>query len=369
MRGAVSSTGGGYGGGATSCPQVGANGAVGRVHTLHAGAMAASPRITLLLSRERPFEVARLDRDGRLHRLRAGVYIQRALWEGLAPWERYRARVLAVARTWSSAVFCLGSAAVLQGLPIFGEPTHIHLLSTDGRSWCEGDVIVHGHADEREIVDAGGHSVTSLADTAVDLARVLPPAFALAVVDAAARLLQGAGKTLAVGERGRAQANRRGVRQLDWVQARATAVAESPGESVNRAVIEWLGYERPELQREFHYEGVDDRSDFYWPRLRVIGESDGYGKYDGDDPEEIKAHFVREKKREDRLRRHEGGFARWDWADTISYEPLDEKLRATGLTPLYPRQDWMLDTLARNPRSLVPARAAAGPGKRSAVRP
>jgi hypothetical protein len=88
-------------------------------------------------------------------------------------------------------------------------------------------------------------------------------------------MLAAGGVALNVSARGRAQSNRRGVRQLDWVQARATAESESAGESVSRAVIEGLGYEEPELQREFFYEGVTDRSDFYWRRLRIIGESDG----------------------------------------------------------------------------------------------
>ena len=319
--------------------------------------MTAELCTTLLFSRDQPFDVARRDRDGRLHRIRAGVYIRKDIWARLQPWERYRVRVLAVAGTWSTPVYCLESAAVLQGLPIFGEPTHIHVLSSDGRSWTEGDVIVHGHTDGREVVDAAGQGVTSVADTAVDLARVLPPAFALAVVDAAARLLRAGGVALDVSARGRSQSNRRGVRQLDWVQARATAQSESAGESVSRAVIEWLGYEEPELQREFFYERVTDRSDFYWRRLRIIGESDGYGKYDADDPEAMKAHFIREKKREDRLRRHEGGFARWEWADTMRFESLDGKLRDGGLAPLHPRQPWLLSTLAHNPRSFARSKA------------
>ncbi|MDW4574108.1 hypothetical protein R8Z57_15110 [Microbacterium sp. M3] len=319
----------------------------------------------LLLSREQPFEVVRLDRDRQLHRIRAGAYVRKDFWDRLAPWERYRMRVLAVARTWDSPIFCLESAAVLQGLPVFGEPTHIHVLSTNSRSWCEGDVIVHGHSDEREVMDAAGTAVTSLADTAVDLARVLPPAFALAVVDAAARLLAKRGETLEVAERGRAQADRRGVRQLDWVQARFDPISESVGEAVSRAVIEWLGYDAPVLQRIFTYEGETDRSDFYWPRLRIVGESDGYGKYDADDPEVMRAHFVREKKREDRLRRHEGGFARWDWADTLRFEPLDQKLRATGLAPAHPRQSLMLHTLAHNPRSFPPPTKGSSPKPRT----
>ncbi|MFC8680613.1 hypothetical protein ACFT30_03755 [Microbacterium ureisolvens] len=316
--------------------------------------MTAIPTPALLVSREQAFDVARLDRDGRLHRIRPGAYVEREAWRALRPWERYRLRVFAVARTWKSPVFCLESAAVLQGLPIFGEPTHVHLLSTGGRSWSEGDVIVHGHVDEKEVAYAAGMRVTALAETAVDLARVLTPAYALAVVDAVARMLRGRGEVLDISARGRAQANRRGVRQLDWLQERATPLSESVGESVSRAVIEWLGYETPTLQQVFTHEGVTDRSDFYWRRLRIIGESDGYGKYDADGPEAMKAHFVREKKREDRLRRHEGGFARWDWDDTVRFEPLDAKLRAAGLSPARGRQSLMLRTLARHPRSHPP---------------
>lgn len=317
---------------------------------------------TLLLTREQEADVRRLDRERGLHRIRPGAYVAADRWNSLAPWERYLLRVQAVARTWTAPVFCLESAAALsRALPLFGEPRDIHLLSADGRSWREGDVVVHGSHDARTLVSADGSTYTSIVDTAVDLCRVLPPAFALAVADAAARIHPD-GARLDLAGYGRAQENRRGVRRLDWVQQRVRPEAESPGESVSRAVIEWLGHEEPELQREFHYEGFDDRSDFYWPRLRRIGESDGYGKYDADDPAAMKAHFVREKRREDRLRRHEGGFIRWDWADAVRAEPLDAKLRAGGLSPARPRATGLLATLRSNPRSL-PHRNRAIPSR------
>jgi hypothetical protein len=316
----------------------------------------------LLLARSHPPTLPRLDRDGALHRIRAGAYVRRSEWALLAPWERYRLRVLAVAATWSSPVFCLESAAILAGTPVFGEPRDVHLFDPDGRTWREGDVVVHGSADARVVTEVHGCAMTSLEDTAVDLCRVLPPAFGLAVADATTRRLKG-GTTLRVGEIGRAQAARRGVRRLDWVQERTDAAAESPGESVSRAAIEWLGYEAPELQVTFSYEGCVDRTDFYWRRLRLLGESDGYGKYDADDAEATKQHFVREKQREDRLRRHEGGFARWDWADAVRWKGLDRKLAAAGLVPLRSRDLAMLATLETNPRSLPPA-----PRKRSDLR-
>lgn len=268
-------------------------------------------------------------------------------WEALEAWHRYALRVRAVGRTWRNPVFCLESAAVLHGLPIFGEPREIHLLTGRGRSWREGDVVVHRYSDEREIVGNRGR-YTSLADTATDLCRVLPPAFGLAVADAASRK---AGHPLPVAERGRAQSDPRGVRRLDWVQERVNPAAESVGESVSRAVIEWLGYEIPEVQTVFDHEGFIDRVDFFWRSHGVIGESDGYGKYDLPTPEDLKNALIREKVREDRLRRRVNGFARWDWGDTVRWSPLDAKLRAAGLEPIRPVYTAMLRTLSRNQRS------------------
>ncbi len=313
--------------------------------------MIRSAPLTLLIARELPAVVRRPDRDRHLHRVRPGAYAQRAEWASLAPWDRYLARVHAAALTRPAAVFCLESAAALQGMPVFGEPRDIHMLSADGTTRREGDVLIHGAQDGRAVVTLDGISMTARVDTALDLCRVLPPAFALAVADATLRMLS-PGHAVDFSARGRAQRNRRGVRQLDWVQARATSVAESVGESVSRAVIEWLGFEEPELQREFTYEGVRDRSDFYWRRHRTLGESDGYGKYEAQSLEAAKSHFVAEKRREDRLRRHEGGFIRWDWSDSLRWTSLESKLRAGGLSPVRLPQRSMLATLASDPRSV-----------------
>ncbi|MFB8388177.1 hypothetical protein ACFC3F_13655 [Microbacterium sp. NPDC055910] len=313
--------------------------------------MLLTPPATLVLAREHPALVRRRDH----HRVRPGVYVDAAVWRALQPWDRYLLRVHAVAITWNEPVFCLESAAALHGLPTFGEARHIHLLSPDATTRRRGDVIVHGARDGRRIDVVEGVCATALTDTAVDLVRVLPPAFALAVADAALRH-GGTDAAIDFSAAGRAQANRRGIRQLDWVQERATAEAESSGESVSRAVIEWLGYERPELQVEFEHDDGTDRVDFFFRTARVIGESDGYGKYDASNRAAMRAHFVREKKREDRLRPRVNGFGRWDWADTLRVEPLDAKLRAAGLAPVRPRHSSMLATLAANPRSLPPKR-------------
>lgn len=306
----------------------------------------------LLLARDDDVAGIRLRRDPGFARVRAGVYAPTTAWRSLTPWDRYLARVHAHALVHPDAVFSHESAAVLLGLPVFGEPRDIHLFDPlRTRSHRAGDVIVHTSQDARELIDLGPFRTTSPVDTAIDLARVLPAALALAVVDAVISP-RGGGFALADAvDRAREQRSTRGIVKLRWIWERADARAESPGESVSRAVIEWWGFERPELQVTFRYEGYEDRTDFYWPGLRLIGESDGYGKYDGGDPEETKRRLLAEKRREDRLRRHEGGFVRWDWADAVRAAPLRDKLLAAGLTQSRPPQRALLATLRSHPRS------------------
>ncbi|MDE0545733.1 hypothetical protein [Microbacterium sp. C7(2022)] len=286
-----------------------------------------------------------------LHRVRHGVYAQADEWATLAPWGRYLARVHAYALTSSSAVFALESAAVLHGLPVFGEPSSIHLFDPDRkRSVRYGDVEVHTSRDSREISPIGRTRLlaTSLPETVVDLGRVLSPARGLAVVDASLSARMGHACCLdQLASIAAAQCARRGVRVLEWLWARASGVAESVGESVSRAVIEWCGFDEPALQEEFHFEGETDRPDFFWRHGAMVGESDGYGKYDGD-AEKIKSALIREKTREDRLRRHLGGFARWDMRDAVRVDPLAQKLLAAGVQVVADPQRAMLATLSRH---------------------
>ena len=152
--------------------------------------------------------------------------------------------------------------------------------------------------DPREVVLVGGIRVTSLRDTIVDLARVAQPAHALTMADAAISPVQGGAVALHdLLERGAVQQNRRGRARMRWVWEHADGRSESPGESVSRAVMLWNGFERPELQRVFSYEGCADRTDFYFPSCRAVGESDGWGKYELDDPEKASERLTEEKRR------------------------------------------------------------------------
>ncbi|MBS1906817.1 MAG: hypothetical protein JST33_09685 [Actinobacteria bacterium] len=288
-------------------------------------------------------------------RVRSGIYVARAAYLRLKPWERYAARVHAFARAHPDAALCLESAAVVWGLPCFGEPRDIHVFDPDrSRSRRFGDVCVHTSSDERAVERQGPLLSTSLADTVVDLSRVLPPAEALAVVDAAISRRQGGPLDLSeLRARASVQQTTRGSAQQRWIWQRADGRSESPGESLSRAAIEWSGFEDPELQQEFHYEHADDRVDFYFPSVRAIGESDGWGKYDLDDPVKAAAHLKDEKRREDRLRRHGHPFARWDLGDVWRLTPLHRALSSAGVPLVRSPQPAMLATFRRRPRAAL----------------
>ncbi|WP_336646383.1 hypothetical protein [Microbacterium sp. USHLN186] len=284
--------------------------------------------------------------------MRAGIYVERAAYENLPAWQRYAVRVHAFARKHPDAVLCLESAAVLLGLPYFNEPKDIHVYDA-GRSASRrfGDVAVHTSANPREFGNVRGVLTTSPLDTAVDLIRVLPLAQGLAVADAAVSPRQeGFTSVDAIRDLGLSQQNRRGRGPMAWVLDHADGGAESPAESVSRAVITWCGFEHPKLQREFHYEDEVDRVDFLFPSVNAIGEADGWGKYDFDDPRKAEQHLRDEKRREDRLRRHGHAFARWDLGDVWRVTPLVNALSAAGVPIAHSREPAKLASLKTRPR-------------------
>ncbi len=291
------------------------------------------------------------------HRVRSGIYVETSRWNDLPPWQRYHVRVHAFLRKHPDAILCLESAAVLHGLPLFGEARDIHVYDP-GRASSRrfGDVSVHTSADSFEVVQAGTALATSVRETTVALARALPPAQGLAVVDAAISAVQGGGESLVrLQEHADAHSSRRGRSRLRWLLSRADGSSESAGESFSRAVIEWSGFETPELQREFRYEGCLDRSDFFFPSIGAVGESDGWGKYNLRDPIAAERHLKKEKIRENRLRRNGHAVARWTYADATRVTPMCSALADAGVVPRHPHQPAMLASLRSSTRQAPPA--------------
>lgn len=125
------------------------------------------------------------------------------------------------------------------------------------------------------------------------------------------------------------------ARRHRWDQALAFAdpAAESPGESAARAVMHELGFEPPELQREYVLPGGRRaRVDFAWEG--VVCEFDGMVKYQrsqelsGLSPAEA---LAAEKHREDGLRALGLRVVRILWSDILRPERLRQKLIRAGV--------------------------------------
>lgn len=292
--------------------------------------------------------VAHAEREvhaGNLVRVRRGILASAQLWAALPPWARYAARVHAATMTHPHAVLCLESAAVMLGLPTIGEPHDVHVLDDPGStSRLTGGIRLHTTASDRMIVDVGGILVTSMLDTAIDIARSRHPAVGLAVADAALRAdpLLSIGMLVAQNE---SRLSTRGRRHARWSLHRADPRAETALESISRAAVEWLGFEEPVLQRVFAGEGFTDRVDMWWPAARVIGEADGDVKYDGSLQDPVAA-IRREKSRDARLREVASGVAHWGWADVARVAPLRSALQNAGLRTIRPESSPDLHALS-----------------------
>lgn len=296
---------------------------------------------------------------GQLLRVRPGVVATRPALETLAADPRgyhllqVRAAHLSLPRPgWTS----LESAAWMYDLPrrlAAGLPRAAHidvpglpdelLAPYDVPAGLPALVPVHLHGTrlpvtERSRVD--GVRATSLARTAVEMARGERLPVALVPMDAALRRLSLAAAPFAVNERAYLAANPAAVEAArgalaavvlgmsGWpgvVGARdavacASAWAESPLESASRGHI--LCAELPPPEVGTAVSGDDGRTyyaDLLWRRARVIGECDGWGKYvlDGADP---MSRLRAEKQREDTLRRAGWTVVRWT-SDELRHTP------------------------------------------------
>ncbi|MGB4777780.1 type IV toxin-antitoxin system AbiEi family antitoxin [Microbacterium sp.] len=300
-------------------------------------ALSPSP-VTLLRGTELPHPERAVAR-GDVVRVRAGVFAPAAQWRRLRPWERYLARVHAVALVRPDAIFCHESAAVLVGMPVVGDPVTVHVLvaATEAARESAG-IRSHRAAALPDLITVGGIVVTTPAVTAVTLARYRHHALGLAATDAALRLDPLLSRD-ALSTENESRPTGRGRNTARWALTRASAQRESALESLSDAVREWLGFPAPELQHAFvAADGTVDRGDQWWENLGLLGEPDGEFKYDGrfGDP----AGLLRKRRERDRrlLSGPVAAIAHWGWIEVARVWPLRDLLVGFGLPQLLPVQ-------------------------------
>jgi hypothetical protein len=265
-------------------------------------------------------------REGQLTRLRPGVYADAVGWSKLAGHERHLLRMAAIARTFRSRpIFSHHSAAAIWGLPILGEPAVVQVSfeGPHGMAKRHGVRATRTTFEDGDVVEHAGYLVTSLARTAVDLARSRPLAHGVAALDHAIR--SGAIDRALLEDD---IARRRpfvGVRRLERAHAHAHGLSESPLESVSMARFAEFGWPAPEQQVSLVApSGKRYRVDFLWRESGVVGEADGRAKYTTADD------LWREKRREDDLREVVPRFVRWEWDDAWHGRGLAARLERAG---------------------------------------
>lgn len=295
---------------------------------------------------------------GELVRVRKGIYAAKDEWISLPPWERYRQTVLAVNLELPLSTFCLNTAAVAWDLNLLEVPGYVHLSGasrghigrsapttsaarrSSGETGLERTTSygVHRHPGRTGAVRRKGLLVTPLPETVVSVVARENFAAGVVLADHVMSRRYASGPTVAREDLLRqatlltSEARRRWVTQvLDF----AGTDSESPGESLSRANMHVLGFPAPLLQARVHVGGVFlARTDFFWPRHRLIGEFDGDAKYLRDEylgVQTARQAVLAEKKREDRLRAVGFRVVRWDWATASDPARIEACLRQAGL--------------------------------------
>ena len=286
--------------------------------------------------------LSRRSTSGELVRIRQGVYVKAEQWQVLPRWERYPLLIQAAASTLKSrTVFCRQSSAAMWGIPVLGVQQVVHAITEDGAGGRSRAGVKRHYADMDgvDVVERGGVLVTCRIRTVLDLAAFEPFEQGVAAFDHVLRpdtarglpalskeeLRSGMGGNLS------AAAQRRIAAALDF----ANPLAQSPGESVSRALMYRRGFAAPRLQAEFRDgRGLIGFSDFDWPDSGIVGEFDGAGKYrkpeylQGRTPADV---VVEEKLREDRIRATGVRVVRWTWSELRSTAGFARFLESAGV--------------------------------------
>ncbi|SNS99849.1 hypothetical protein [Rhodococcoides kyotonense] len=264
-------------------------------------------------------ELARMCRDGLLHKVAPGLFVPAETFTPLDERGRHVVRAHALTRRHKSGVVSHQSAAAVHGLDLWDtDLTRVHLTvpratggsrKTDRHIHCRHNI---------QAIQVKGIPTSSPADTVVDCARTLDLDHAVVIGDSALRKtslikpqlvdrLDGAAGMTGI------DAAKRAVDLMD-------GLSESPGESLSRLRFLQHGIPMPVLQHSFPEFRV--RVDFYWPKYRIIGEFDGMTKYKGSG-----AAYAEEKDREDALRSRGFLFIRWRWPHLATFHRVVEMFR------------------------------------------
>ena len=276
---------------------------------------------------------------GSLLGFQRGILLSRELWEKSDQAQQIHLAAHAALLAFPGCVASHHTAAALHGLPLPGSsewmPRHafkgfpgsavempvIHLTRVRGRSITSRAnlpwVKVHGGHGRVSAVNVAGLPSTDVITTAIDLGCLTSARWAVAILDAAWRQVGGAhadARQIRRDMRARIarHVRRPGIRRIRRVTPFINPAAESPLESISR----WQMHRAhiPAPQCNVVVLGADSheyRGDFCWAKQRVIGEADGFTKY------ESEQDFIAEKRRQLALEQAGWRVVRWSWQQAV----------------------------------------------------
>jgi hypothetical protein len=275
-------------------------------------------------------EIKRACRRGAIVQLSRGAYADAATYTAMTADERHVMSARAASYANPNAVISHQTAAVVHGLQMWNPDLERVHLSVDSAHHGRRTSTLHVHTNRIDGATAvDGLTVTSVTQTAVDLARLLSFEAGVCVVDSALAMGKTSHGALATALAGSAGMN--GAGNAKRVVEFADGRSETVGESRSRMYVQRFGFPTPELQVELRnpHTGRILRPDMLIDG--VILEFDGKLKYTSQDV------LFAEKKREDELTALGWVVVRWTWED-LATDAGAIKLargleRARGLPP------------------------------------
>lgn len=276
-----------------------------------------------------PNDLRALVRDGVLVRVARGAYADAALLASADVQAAHRIRTTAIVLSrHGSLAASHQSAAVLHGLPVLREELEpVRVVHTSKATntrrrdaftvhRCPGPDALTRHDAVRTVVPA-----LAVVGTAM-LAGVRS-----GVMAADAALHRELVTTADLEEWLDRHRRVPGVDRARYAVRNASALAESPGESLLRLVLIGLRIDFVAQHPVRRPDGRIARVDFYLPELGVVLEFDGLVKYDGLDG---RTALAAEKAREDDIRALGHGVARIVWADLFEPRRVRAKIHAAA---------------------------------------
>lgn len=279
-------------------------------------------------------------RRGDLVRVAIGWYASGEDWHGADATDRHLLRALAVEQNAQRPpVFSHSSAALLQQLPTLRiDPHRVHTLAPAGMRSSSRHHLARHHADfsDDELVTVAGLHCTDPTRTTIDIARLMGLEAGLVCADAVESGGVGHARAQMLKRLNRLP-NGNGSRRARVTLEFASALAESPLESMSRLQLARLGFEVREQVSVPAHGGGEYRIDFELIGYETFLEVDGRVEYTDEhmrSGRSLDELLIEEKQREDWIRGTTGyRCIRSSWQHSQSPGSMAQRLIAFGIRP------------------------------------